>query len=129
MQPADHRDGDDLPFVGGLTRAQLRSVLVEREVGSGAVVVLEVSLQDASQVLLSEDDDVVQALAPNGADQALTRWIVPRRARRGQDLLDSHRTHATNEGRAIDLVSVSDQRVRRRVLGEGVGQLLPCPLR
>jgi hypothetical protein len=43
MQSAHHREGDDLAFVDGLALAELRSVLVEREVGSGAVIVLEVS--------------------------------------------------------------------------------------
>jgi hypothetical protein len=43
MQSADHREGDDLSSIDGLALAQLRSVLVEREVGSGAVIMLEVS--------------------------------------------------------------------------------------
>ena len=42
-------------------------------------------------------------------------------------LLDSLRTHATNEGRALDLVSVPDEMLRGRVVGEGVHQLLTCP--
>ena len=52
MQPADHREGDDLPPIGGLALAELRGVLIEREVGPGAVIVLEVLPQDAPQVLL-----------------------------------------------------------------------------
>ena len=43
MQSAYHREGDDLAFIDGLARAEFRSVLVEREVGSGAVIVREVS--------------------------------------------------------------------------------------
>ena len=50
MQPADHRERDDLSPIGGLGRAELRGVLAEREVGSGAVIVLEVLAQDALQV-------------------------------------------------------------------------------
>ena len=52
MQPADHREGDDLPPIGGLALAEVGGVLAEREVGPGPVIVLEVLPQDAPQVLL-----------------------------------------------------------------------------
>ena len=51
MQPADHREGDDLPPIGGLALAVFGGVLVEREVGPGAVIVLEVLAQDAKRGL------------------------------------------------------------------------------
>jgi len=41
---------------------------------------------------------------------------------------DAHRTHSTNEVRAIDLVSVPNDVPGRRVVGEGIDQLLACPL-
>ena len=40
MQPADHRECDDLPPIGGLALAEFGGVLVEREVGPGSVIVL-----------------------------------------------------------------------------------------
>jgi len=46
MEPADHREGDDLPSVGGLALAGFRGVLVERQVGPGSVIVLEVLPQE-----------------------------------------------------------------------------------
>jgi hypothetical protein len=52
MQPADHRERDDLPPIGGLALAEVGGVLAEREVGPGSVIVLEVLPQDAPQVLL-----------------------------------------------------------------------------
>ena len=52
MQPADHREGDDLPPIYGLALAWFGGVLIEREVGPGPVNVLEVLPQDAPQVLL-----------------------------------------------------------------------------
>jgi hypothetical protein len=72
-------------------------------------------------------DGVVQAFPSKAPDHALAVEILPRRLGRGQDLLDSYRTHATNEGRAIDLASVPDEILRRRVVREGVHQLLTCP--
>jgi len=47
MQPADHRECDDLPPIGGLALADFGGVLVEREVGPGSVIVLEVLPQNA----------------------------------------------------------------------------------
>ena len=129
MQPADHREGDDLPPIGGLVLAEFGGVLVEREVGPGPVIVLEVLPQDAPEVLLRENDDVVEAVPPKGTDHALAVGILPRGTRRGEDLLDSHRTHSTNEVCAVDLVSVPEDVLRNRVVGEGVDQLLACPLR
>ena len=46
MQPADHREGDDLPSIDGLALAGFGGVLVEREVSPGSVIVLEVLPQD-----------------------------------------------------------------------------------
>jgi hypothetical protein len=71
MEPADHREGDDFPSIDRLALARFGGVLIEREVGSGSVIVLDVLPQDAPQVLLSEDDDVVEALPPKGPDHAL----------------------------------------------------------
>ena len=83
VQPADHREGDDLPPIGRLALADLRRVLIECEVGPGAVIVLEVLPQDAPEVPLSENDDVVEAVPPNGTDNALAVRILPGGLRRG----------------------------------------------
>jgi len=45
MQSADHRDRDDLDVIDGLALAWLRSVLIEREVGRGAVMVEAVGIE------------------------------------------------------------------------------------
>lgn len=37
----------------------------------------------------AEDDDVVEALAANGADEAFREWILPGRMRGGLDLFDA----------------------------------------
>jgi len=55
--------GRDEPEVGG--------VRVEREVGARPVRVPEVRGQDASQVVLAENDDMIEALAPHRADEPL----------------------------------------------------------
>jgi hypothetical protein len=42
------------------------------------VVIPEITSQDVTQVALAEDDDVVETLAPNRADQAFGEGILPR---------------------------------------------------
>ena len=69
-----------------------------------------------------EGDDVVEAVPPKGTDHTLAVRILPWRPRRGENLLDSHRTHSTNEVRAADLVSIPQDVPRCRVVGEGVDQ-------
>jgi hypothetical protein len=50
---------------------------------SGFVMVLKILGQDAAQVMLVEDDDVIQTFAADRADEALDIWILPRGPRRG----------------------------------------------
>jgi hypothetical protein len=58
-----------------------RSILFERQVSARPLVVFEIQLQDATQPSFIQDDEVVQALAANRADQALDIGILPRRSR------------------------------------------------
>ena len=82
MEAADHGRLDDPALIGTLHRSGLRGVLVEGEVCSGAVVVDEVVAQQATQVGLVQDDDVIEALAAQGADEAFDIGILPRGPRR-----------------------------------------------
>jgi hypothetical protein len=43
----------------------IRSVLLEGKVSAGPVIVREVRREDSSKVTLAENDDMVQALAPD----------------------------------------------------------------
>ena len=67
MEPADHGRLDDPALIDALHCSGLRGVLVEGKVCSGTVVVDEVVAQQATQVGLVEDDDVIEALAAQGA--------------------------------------------------------------
>ena len=55
-----------------LNRAGLGAILVEREMRAGALVVVDVRRQDAAQMALVEDHDVIQTFAANRADHAST---------------------------------------------------------
>ncbi len=94
MQTADLRERDDLAGTEWVYRAALRAVLIEREMRSGFVVILKVGRQHTAQVTLTEDDDVIEALAAHRANDALDVGVLPRRARCRNDLLDSHHLDA-----------------------------------
>jgi hypothetical protein len=63
--------------------------LVERQVRASPLVVFEIQPQDAAAGRFMQDDDAVQALAANRADQALDVGILPRRSRSGEDFADA----------------------------------------
>src|SRR5439155_8880273 len=63
VKPADLRDPDDPTEHGGGNRPRVRSILVQRQVRSGAEIVGEVADQDPAHVTLAVDDDMVQTLA------------------------------------------------------------------
>ena len=65
------------------------------------MMILKVCRQHSAQVTLIEDDDVIEAFAADRADDALDLGVLPRRSRRGDDLLDGHRLDTVAEGRPI----------------------------
>ena len=87
-----------------LTR--LRTVVRERLMGTHGVVVGEVGTQEPAQMGLIENEEVVQALAADGADHSFRKGVLPGRSGRGDHLPDSHGVEAPSEGLAVDRVSV-----------------------
>src|SRR5438445_11386321 len=70
----------DWPFVG--------RILGEREMRASLVIVAEVTGQDAAQVSFPEDENMIQALAPDRADEALCEGILPRAVRGRENFTD-----------------------------------------
>ena len=77
MQTAHLWERDNPACRGWLYGARLRTILVEQKMCSGPVMILKIPRQDAAQVTLVEDDDVIQTFAANRADEALDEWILP----------------------------------------------------
>ena len=75
MQATDFADWDNHAELGWVDRPPIRCIFGEGEVCSGAVVIAEVASQDATQVALAEDDNVVETVAPDRADKALRERI------------------------------------------------------
>ena len=59
---------------------------------------------------LAQDDHVVEAVAPNRADQAFGERILPRTSSSREDFLDPHTLHALSEGVTVDGVSIAGGR-------------------
>ena len=127
VQAADFGNLDDLARRGPLDRPQVGRILVEREVSARPVIVREVAGQDAAQVSFAEDEDVIQTLAPDRADEPLREGVLPRAVRRGQDFTDSHALHSLPERVTVDRVAIAEEIGRRGVVREGVHDLLGRP--
>jgi len=76
VEAADFRELHDLPGGGKRDRPEVGGVLVEREVGARPMVVREVRAQDASQVPLAKDEDMVEACAAARADEPLGELLA-----------------------------------------------------
>jgi hypothetical protein len=72
------RQTDDLGLVGGsfLDRAAFGSV-ANRGVDALRVVVLDVLPEQASQMVLAQDDYVIEQLSPNASNKALGSSVLP----------------------------------------------------
>jgi hypothetical protein len=128
VQAANFWTLHDLAGQGVLDGPDVGCVLVEREVRASPMIVADVAGQDATQVSLPEDEDMIQALAPDRADAPLREGILPRAVRRGKDFLDTHPLHAVPKLLAVDLVVVAEEIGRGGVVGEGVDDLLSSPV-
>jgi hypothetical protein len=128
VQAADFGELHDPPRSGKLDRSEVGCVLVEREVSTGLMVIGEVAAQDAAQVSLSEDEHVIQRLASDRPDQALSERVLPRAVWRRDDFVDPHALHAMPRWLTVDVVAVVEEVGRRGLVREGVHDLLGGPV-
>src|ERR1700704_3642448 len=76
---------------------------------------------------LAEDNDVVQALAPDRSDQPLGKAILPRRSWCGRLVPDAHGAQSARDNAAIDLVPIADEIVRSFIPRKGLRYLTCNP--
>src|SRR6516164_5414758 len=127
MQAPDFGNREDHARFRRLDGPSVRGVLVEREVRPSAMIVREVRGQDAAQMPLAEHDHMVEALAAHGADEAFRKWILPGTARRRENFRDAHALDTMAERLAVDLVAIPEEIGWRRVVREGLHDLLGRP--
>ena len=88
---------------------------------------VEIVLEDSSQLLFVQNDDSIEAFSRNGTDQPLGKWILPRGSRGRQLLLDARALYTVLEDRSVDRIAVSQQIFGRGVIGERIDNLLSGP--
>ena len=77
MQSTDLWERNDLACGRSVYGPLLRAVLVEREMRPGVMMILKIARQDAAQVTLVEDDNVIQAFTADRTDETLGVGILP----------------------------------------------------
>ena len=58
---------------------------------------------------LTEDDDMVEAIAPHRADEPFHEGILPRTVGCREDFLDPQALHSVPEALAVDLVAIAEE--------------------
>ena len=78
MQAPDFWDRDNLSDSAWPDRTWVGAILVERKMSAGALVIVDVRAEDAAQMALVEDHDVIQTLAANRTYDTLDVYVLPR---------------------------------------------------
>ena len=88
---------------------------------SDVIVIASIGSQDSAQMCLSQDDEMVHALAPDRPDQPFGKAILPRRGRRGGLVPDALGAHPACDNAAVDPIPIADEVARRLSPREGLG--------
>src|SRR5437016_1670210 len=75
----------------------------------------------------SQHDHMIQAVASDRSDQPLHVGPLPGAGRRGEHFLNAQTLDSLTKVIPINPIPVSQQVMWRRILGEGLHHLLPCP--
>ena len=121
MQPADERARFDASYP--LNRTWNWRILVQGAMCPRLIVIMGIRAKDAAQVLRAEYHEVVNALAPDRANQPFGKTVLPRRTRRNRLVANTHRSQTTPDDCAIDRISIKDQVTWCLVPGESLGDL------
>src|SRR6202163_2870934 len=96
---------------------------------SNFVVIASIGSQDSAQMRLAQENDVVQALAPNRSDQPFGKAILPRRGWCGRLVPNAHGAQSARDDAAIDPVAIADEVVRSLIPRKCLRYLTCNPLR
>jgi hypothetical protein len=78
-------------------------------------------------VTLIDDDQMVQTLSPDTADDPFGKRILPRTPHRRDHLFDPHPFDSMLEILAINAVAIAQQISGGLIVGKGIDDLLSCP--
>ena len=90
------------------------------------VVVRDVRVQQAPEMSLVDDEEVVEAFPAEGADEALGEGILPGGPRSDEELAHPQAGDTASEAGAIDRVSIAEEipgsRARQRSAGRSTAR-------
>src|SRR6267378_3911582 len=124
MEPTEH--GDSMDAAVRLEWTWNRLLVPEGLLRTRFVVVADVLGDDAPEVILTEDEDVVEHLSPERSDEALSKGIHVRRAYRRAHDAHARRPEYVSEARAELRVVIANDNLWRAVHC-GVPGLLRAP--
>src|SRR4029077_12761459 len=127
MEPTDLRNGHHAPELGRMHLAWLGTVVVERLVWPRGVVVGEIRAQEAAEMGVVQHDDVIEALAADGADDPFGERVLPGCPRGNDHLANPHVGDGPGEALAVDGITISEQISRRGLVREGLNDLAGGP--
>ena len=119
VQAADFGKLHDLPRGGARDRPDIGGVLVEREMRASPMIVRDVPDQDTPEVAFAQDQNVIQALAPDRADEPLREGVLPRALQRREDLLDPHAFQAVPKLLTVEPIRVAEEISRGGLVRKG----------
>jgi hypothetical protein len=83
-----------------------------------SIVICGIRGEHAAQVAFTDDNDMVQTLAAERANQSFGYTILPRGTRTDRPVTNSYRLHPIGEDVSVGAVIVADQIARRRNPGK-----------
>ena len=78
VQATDFANREDPATFGRLKWPAVRCILAERKVGARLVIVREVAGEGAAQMPFAKDENMIQALARETADEPFHERILPK---------------------------------------------------
>src|SRR5215475_9703743 len=94
---------------------------------SWSVIIFEIIFQNAAQMIFAETNHMIQTLLTNRTDYSFHEWILPRTPGGCKDFLDLHASNPPAEIFAVDLVTIPQEKARRRLFWKGFDELLRSP--
>ncbi len=92
------------------------------------VVIGEIITEKPFEMAFVEDNDVIQTLPANAANDALGIGILPRAPRCGRAFLHPQTAHAFSKLASIDGITIAQQVLRRGLPWKRFNELLRSPL-
>src|SRR5262245_41658307 len=91
------------------------------------VIIVQVIPQGSAQLVFTDDDQMIETLSANRADDAFRVWILEWRSRRGDPFFNLHSLYSQSKFFPVNLISIPEQIARRRVFWESFDELSGRP--